>query len=504
MTDHTLERRCSDVLARLEALRAQDAPTHGGRVLSYVYDSGLAALDQLAADAARLVQPVNGLDPTVFPSAGVMERELVEFVRGTLHGSGEVFGNVTSGGTESCILAVKAARDFRGLPPGRGSLVVPTTVHAAFHKAARLLGLELVLVPVDPDTAVVDAEAVGAALREDTVLVVVSAPSYPFAALDPVVEVAEITLAHSIPLHVDACIGGLALPWWGDLPPWDFRVPGVTSMSADLHKYGYAPKGVSVLLHRGRDLHRQQYFGLTDWPGYPVVNPTLLGSKSVAALAGAWAISHVLGAAGYSDLVSRARSATAELVSTVSRIEGLRVVGNPVGPLFAVAADLDVAPDRRVDPHRWMAAVGRRGFVLQGQPESTQRDGTTLPRTTHLTITPVTESVLTELAEALIVGADDARGVAAAEAPAALRQLAAAFESGEVTVADVLALPADALSAALVSAGLDPKDSGNGAGGEDSGGSQLDMAAVLAAVEALPRAVTARLLVEFLAGLVEP
>ena len=190
-----LEKRAADILSRLRSLREQDAPTHGGRVLSYVYDSGLAALDELAADAARLVQPVNGLDPTVFPSTAVMERELVAFAREFLHGAsdpaadtdagGVVVGNVTSGGTESCVLAVKAARDFRGLPPGEGSLVLPTTAHAAFHKAAHLLGLELILVPVDPTSGRVGAQDIATAVRKDTVLIVVSAPSYPFAGARP-------------------------------------------------------------------------------------------------------------------------------------------------------------------------------------------------------------------------------------------------------------------------------------------------------------------------------
>ena len=491
----SIERRSADVLERLRSLREDDAPTHGGRVLSYVYDSGLAVLDQLATDAARLVQPVNGLDPTVFPSTAVMERELVGFARGFLQGDDEVVGNVTSGGTESCILAVKAARDLRGLPPGQGSLVLPTTAHAAFHKAAHLLGLTLVLVPVDPESGRVAAADIAEALRDDTVLIVASAPSYPFAALDPIVEIAEVARAQSIPLHVDACIGGLALPWWGELPAWDFRVPGVTSISADLHKYGYSPKGASVILYRGRDLHRKQYFGLTSWPGYPVVNPTLMGSKSVAALAGAWAISQVLGESGYAALVQQAKRATDSLVAVVGSIEGLRVVGSPVGPLFAVATDESVSVDRRVDPHRWVTAVGARGFALQGQPASKQPDGTTLPRTTHLTITPVTESVLEELSSALKLGADEVRGLPAAGPPPALAELAAAFERGDVSVDDVLSLPSEAVAVALASAGLDPKGSGD---------SPLDMAAVLAAVESLPREVTTRLLVEFLAGLVEP
>ena len=198
-----------DILGRLDELRAADAPTHGGHVLSYVYDSGLAELDELAARAVRAVQPVNGLDPTTFSSVATLEREVIEFVRGLVHGDqadGDqaVVGTVTTGGTESCLLAVKTARDTwlaaRGLEPGaaRPRLVAPITVHAAFQKAAHYFGLELDLVPVEQDGAVA-AAAIADRLGDDVALVVVSAPSYPFAALDPVGEVAALCLERGDP-----------------------------------------------------------------------------------------------------------------------------------------------------------------------------------------------------------------------------------------------------------------------------------------------------------------
>ncbi|HZW41311.1 MAG TPA: aminotransferase class V-fold PLP-dependent enzyme, partial [Agromyces sp.] len=339
MTD--FRREASDILAELEALRAADAPTHGGRVLSYVYDSGLPELDELAAQAARLVQPVNGLDPTTFTSVAAMESQLIGFARRVLGGDADVVGSVTSGGTESCLLAVKSARDAwrsaRAGTPRVPRIVAPVTVHAAFHKAAEYFGLGLDLVPVDPATGAVAAAAIEERLGDDVALVVVSAPSYPFAALDPVADVAAITAARGIALHVDACIGGFALAFWPDtLPGWDLRVPGVTSLSADLHKYGYAPKGVSVLLTRGRDRQRHQYFATTAWPGYPVVNPTLTGSKPAGPLAAAWAITEALGEDGFGSLTEQAARATAALIELVDGIEGLRVVGAPTGPLFAV------------------------------------------------------------------------------------------------------------------------------------------------------------------------
>ncbi|UUT34807.1 pyridoxal phosphate-dependent decarboxylase family protein [Microbacterium elymi] len=315
------------ILAELDDLRRADAPTHGGRVLSYVYDSGMPELDELAAQASRRMQSVNGLDPTTFTSVAALEREVVAFARDILGGDEGVVGSVTSGGTESCLLAVRTARDLWRAAGGIGTprIVAPVTAHAAFRKAAELFELAFDPVPVSPETGTVEPSAIIERLGPDVALVVVSAPSYPFAAMDPIAPVAAACAASGISCHVDACIGGWILPFWPDAaarPGWDLRVPGVTSLSADLHKYGYAPKGVSVPLHRGRDRHRAQYFATTDWPGYPVVNPTLLGSKSAGALAAAWAIIRALGVEGFAQLAGRAARATAALQAAVAGIEG--------------------------------------------------------------------------------------------------------------------------------------------------------------------------------------
>jgi glutamate/tyrosine decarboxylase-like PLP-dependent enzyme len=445
-------------------------------VLSYVYDSGLAALDELAARAAREVQAVNGLDPTTFPSVALMEGDLVTFGREILHGPDAV-GSVTSGGTESCLLAVKAARDTwrecHGGSAERPTVLLPQTAHAAFHKAAHYLGLDVDVVPVDPTTGTLPASALTQRLGEATALVVVSAPAYPHGVVDPVAEVAAAAREAGVPCHVDACIGGLVLPFWeaaggGAVPPWDFRVPGVTSISADLHKYGYAPKGSSLLLFADRALDRARYFALTDWPGYPVVNPTVLGSRSATSLASAWAVTTALGTQGYVELTRRLVTATAAARGCIDGVRGLRVLGDPVGPLVAVVADEGVAGEDRVDPHLWAAAVARRGFVLQGQPGMTQADGSVVPRSTHLTITPVTDRVVGKLVEALAGGADEVRGVAPPE-----------------LVAESLPDPAELARTAR----------------EDG---ELDLTAVLALIEVLPREVSARMLVGFLAAFTEP
>ncbi|MFD6053453.1 pyridoxal phosphate-dependent decarboxylase family protein [Agromyces sp. NPDC060279] len=495
------------VLGRLAVLREGDAPTHGGRVLSYVYDSGRAELDELAAGAARLVQPVNGLDPTTFTSVAVMERELVGFAREAFHGDADVVGSATSGGTESCLLAVKTARDVwraRG-GTGRPRLVAPSTVHAAFHKAAELFDLDLELVPVSAYDGRPDPAAFAERLAPDVALAVVSAPSYPFASLDPVAEIAALAEAAGVALHVDACIGGFALAFWPEpLPAWDFRVPGVTSLSADLHKYGYAPKGVSVLLTRGRDRQRHQYFATTGWPGYPVVNPTLAGSKPAGPLAAAWAITQTLGRAGFTELTAEAARATAAIIDAVHGIPGLRIVGEPSGPLLAVESDLDAEPGLRVDPHRWADAALAAGWQLQLQPGFAQPGGAALPRTAHLTVTPVTERVLPELLPALVGAADAVRGLPPIDGAAVLGELLAARPElaaallpgadGGAGGAGPIELGSDQAAGLLGSLGL--------LGGEEPLATRL--APVLALVEVLPRPLTERLLVELLARAVEP
>ncbi len=486
----------ADILARLRELRDADAPTHGGHVLSYVYDSGLAELDELAAAAIRMVQPVNGLDPTTFTSVATMEREVLGFARRILHGEEDVVGTVTSGGTESCLLAVKTARDtWRAAHPdaGRPRLLAPVTAHAAFQKAAHYFDLDLELVPVGQD-GTCPASALVDRMGEDVALVVVSAPSYPFAALDPVEEVAAAAAERGIACHVDACIGGWVLPWL-ETAPWDFQVPGVTSVSADLHKFGYAPKGASVLLQRGRDRQRAQYFATTRWPGYPVVNPTMLGSKSAGALAASWAIIRALGESGYAELAASCARSTAALRSAIDAIEGLRVVGDPVGPLFAVAMDESAPAGRRVDPHHWADQVRTHGFLLQLQPGFAQSDGTRLPSTTHLTITPVTESVLLELAAALVAAADEVRGTPPVSAEDVLAALPAEALAG-LSAPDAAPLDSETAWALLGSIGLTP----------EPGSAALPdrLAPFLALVEALPAPLTERLLTELLARLVEP
>lgn len=480
------------ILGRLRELRAADAPTHGGHVLAYVYDSGMPELDELADAAASLARPVNGLDPTVFPSVAAMERDLIGFVRRAVHGGRDVVGSVTSGGTESCLLAVKTARDlWRAEHPdavARGTrprLLAPATAHAAFQKAARLFDLDFDPVPCGPDGAVV-ADDLIVRMAADAALVVVSAPAYPSGALDPIRAVAAAAKKHGVRCHVDACFGGLVLPWWSDAPDWDFRLPGVTSLSADLHKFGYAPKGVSVLLHRGRRQHRAQFFATTRWPGYPVVNPTLLGSKSASSLAAAWAIVQRLGDEGFAELTASIARVAAGIRDEVERIPGLVVMGDPVGPAITLVADVDVPSEHRVDPHRLADELARRGWRIQHQPGFVQSDGTRIPRSAHLTLTPVLERSVMHFRRALGQAADAVRGRRAADG----RLLAGAVRAlgyGSDRV------PGTAASWRLL------RVAGAGQVAPDQ-----PMATLMALIEELPAPVAEALLSELLARMSEP
>lgn len=534
-----IARRGEHALETLSALRAADPPTTGGRVLSYVYDSGMKGLDELAVRAAGLAHGVNGLDPTVFTSVARIHGDIVATVRSILGGDvragnigdddDDVFGVVTSGGTESCMLAVLGAREMMGRAAGSvGTIVAPVTVHAAFRKAAHVLGMRFVGVEVDPATGRPEAQDLLAAVDEDTCLVVCSAPNYPTGVIDPVEQVAAGLEADHDPrigLHVDACLGGLVLPFWpggvgaggvdaGEVDAggvgagevganWDLRVPRVTSISADLHKYGFAPKGTSVLLSRGRARNRASWFATVDWPGYPVVNPTLSGSKPLEPAAAAWAVLQALGADGQRELVARIARATERLRAGLATIEGLHVMASDPGPLIAVVADESAPDGRRVHPHLWADECGRRGFAVQGQPAYRQERGM-LSSSSHLTLTPVTEGLVDEILGVARDAADAVRGRPAPSPPSAFVDVLEALESGALSPADLMALSENdvhAVIAAVLEDDVDTNDTADNGSGDD--GSDEGMAPLLAAIERLPDDVGARLVRAYLAAVME-
>ncbi len=377
-----------ELFARLDEARAHDADPHSGRVFGYVYDAG-QEVDEVARRAYTELLGVNALDFTVYPSMLRLENEVVGIAAAHLHGDEQVVGTFTTGGTESIILAVKTARDrARALRPDGGTpeMVLPVTAHAAFHKAAHYLGVRAVAVPVDAETYRVDLAAMEQAITDDTALLVASAPSYAHGVIDPVAELGELASARGLLLHVDACIGGFLLPYLSRLgrpvPPFDFAVPGVTSISMDLHKYAYAAKGASVVLYRDRQLRKHQLFACASWPGYVVVNATMQSTKTGGPLAAAWAVLHFLGDEGYLDLARRVLEGTDRIVAGIEAVEGLRVLGDPAMTLVAIGSD-DVNLFRLAD------AMAARGWYIQ--PQLSYGDA---PRNIHVTVNPSNVAVV--------------------------------------------------------------------------------------------------------------
>lgn len=432
------------MLAEITGLRAADQPTHGGRLFAYVYDAGVADLDELTAAAYALGAPVNGLDPTAFPSLLAMENALVGAASALLGGGpgSSVVGNVTSGGTESLILAVKAARNGAGV--AAPELVLPGTAHPSFLKAAHYLGVRPVVVPVSAETLRPRAEDVAGAITESTVLVACSAPAYPYGLVDPVAEIAAVAAERGVRCHVDACFGGWTLPYLRRLgvtvPPFDFSIPGVTSISVDLHKYAYTPKGVSVLLHRSDELRAGQYFAYADWPGYTMVNPTIASTRSGGPIAAAYATLRHLGDEGYLRLAAATWEAVRSLARAVADVDGLRLMAEPESTVIAFTS-----VDSGLDLFVLADELAARGWHTQPQlacPPGSAVAPEGLPRSIHLT---VTAAVAPQVAS---FGPDLADAVAAArvQGPVAVDEsllgLAAALTPEQLTLDTVAALAA--------------------------------------------------------------
>lgn len=334
-----------EVFRRLEEFRAHDVDWRSGRTWAYVYDPG-QEIEEVIKKAYMMYLSENALDPTAFPSMLKLETTLVAMAAAHLNGPPGVVGNFTSGGTESIILAVKTARDHaRAHRPEitAPELILPVTAHAAFHKACHYLDVRPVLVPVDTTTFKADVDAVRHAITPNTIQLVGSAVSYAHGVVDPIPELGALAQEHGLLLHVDGCMGGFLLPYFRrlgvDVSPFDFSIPGVTSMSMDFHKYAFAAKGASVILHRTKDLRRHQIYTCAQWTGYSVVNPTVQSTKSGGPLAAAWAVLNVIGDAGYLALARQALEATQAIVAAIDAMEDLRVLGRPQMNLVAFTSD---------------------------------------------------------------------------------------------------------------------------------------------------------------------
>jgi sphinganine-1-phosphate aldolase len=353
-----------------------DAKWREGKTAVYVFNAG-ADVTQVQKEAYTMYMSENGLGPLAFPSLKQMEDEVVGMGLRLLHGDDNSTGTITSGGTDSITMAVKAARDFsiankgvKGIP----NIVAPWSAHPAFDKAAKLMSLEIRRIPLRDDY-LADAAAMEKAIDSNTMMLVGSAPSFPYGLIDPIEELGDVAVSSDIWLHVDACVGGYIAPFvrmnGGDIPPFDFEVTGVMSMSADLHKYGYCAKGASTVLFRNEELHQYMVFDCDNWPGGRMITPTLAGTRPGGAISAAWAVMNYLGVEGYCERHKRVTDAR-ETIETGVKALGFNILGEPQLGITAFShPELDVfAIYKQMYKKGWFTSL------------------TTAPKALHLMLSP--------------------------------------------------------------------------------------------------------------------
>ncbi len=334
-------RTWADVKTDMQARGQADAKWRDGRTAVYVFNAG----DEIAAiqkEAYAAFMSENGLGPLAFPSLAQMEKDVVSMGLGLLHGPEGSTGAMTSGGTDSITMAIKTARDYaraNGRARERANVVLPFSAHLAFDKACHLMDIEIRRIPIKTDgTYEADVEAMSAACDADTIMMVGSAPNFPHGIIDPIEALSDAAIRKGVWLHVDACVGGYFAPFARmngvPVPPFDFEVPGVQSMSADLHKYGYAAKGASTVLFRSAELYAHMPFDMKEWSGAPMKTPTLAGTRPGGAISAAWAVMNHLGIEGYKRLQGQV-CATRERVEEGVKALGFEILGNPMLGLIA-------------------------------------------------------------------------------------------------------------------------------------------------------------------------
>jgi len=362
----------NEILSRLDELRSGDVRWREGRAFTLAYSAG-PEVEALAADAHRRFATENALNTDAFPSLRTIQAEVVAFVGSWLEAGPDGAGFMTSGGTESLLLAVKGARERgrRERSITQPNVVLPTSAHAAFEKGCYYFGLESRRVAVGEDWRA-DVDAMADAVDDNTVLIAGSAPQYPQGVIDPISAIAAIAADRDINCHVDACMGGITLTYLRrlgyEIPPWNFEVPGVTSISVDLHKYGYTTKGASVLMHRNKVLRSYQTYLTDNWLGGLYGSSGIMGTKGGGPMAAAWAVMHLLGDEGYLRLTRDAKDTCDRLAVILDSIPELTLRAQPEVTLIAFGATNPEA----FDVFALADSLWRKGWYVdrQGPPDS--------------------------------------------------------------------------------------------------------------------------------------
>ncbi|CAM6085397.1 unnamed protein product [Calypogeia fissa] len=390
----------TDVIQQIKAQKSRDKHWQGkcsGAV--YIGGSETEGHFSLVNEAYSLFAHTNPLHPDVFPSITRFEAEVVAMTAalfGSKHSAsgGQVCGNMTSGGTESILMAVKTTRDYMKATRGvtKPEMVIAVSAHSAYEKAAQYFKITVRRAPVGEDLRV-DVKAVKKLINRHTIMIVGSAPGFPHGVIDPIGDLSALALKKRVGLHVDLCLGGFVLPFARKLgypvPAFDFTLPGVTSMSVDVHKYGLGPKGTSVILYRNHEIRRHQFVAVTDWSGGLYISPSMAGSRSGGLIAGAWAAMMALGEEGYLLAVRKIMDASIKIQKGITLIPGLYVLGKPEMTVVAFGSN-------EVDVYKVNDVMTSRGWSLN----ALQR-----PASIHICVTlqhvEVTDEFLEDLADAV-------------------------------------------------------------------------------------------------------
>jgi sphinganine-1-phosphate aldolase len=333
-----------DVLEQMESFKSEDVDWKKGRSFSLTYPVSEEHVDFLKK-AHNMYFSENALNPMAFKSLRRFEHETIRMCADLFHGDDETVGLVTSGGTESLIMAIKAYRDrARKQKPWilKPEIIVPESAHSAIDKGAYYFDVKLRHAPVGPDFRV-DVKAVKKMINRNTILIIGSAPQYPQGVVDPIAQLGEIAQKNNLPLHVDACIGGFVLPFIEKLgypvPVFDFRIPGVTSISADIHKYGYAAKGASALLYKNMGYMKYQFFIYTEWKGGGIyASPSFPGTRPGGPIAAAWGTLMKIGEDGYLELTKKILDTRDYFIKEIDKIPELKLLAYPDSTLVCFTA----------------------------------------------------------------------------------------------------------------------------------------------------------------------
>ncbi len=385
-----------ELLTYMGNLRGEDKDYRSGKIWNLVYHVS-DEQDEFIMKAHNMFFSENYLNPMAFKSLKNIETDLLKMGVELFHGDDKCVGTITSGGTESILLPCKTYKNIAKkkkpwiLNP---NMVVPETIHVAFEKAAEYFGIKMIKVPVGDDYRV-NMKKFKKAINRNTIMLAASAPQYVHGQIDPIEEIGKLAVKHNLPFHVDSCIGGFVLPFMEelghDVPLFDFRVEGVTSISADLHKYGYTPKGASMLLYKSMDYMRHQFFISTSWSGGVYASANLPGSRPGAPIAAAWATLKYMGKEGYLAETKKIIEVKEKLIKGINAIEGIEVVGNPTASIVCYKAK---------DPSFSIFAVSD-----QLEKKGWYADKHAVPESIHLTVMGIhkksVDEYLFDLAEAV-------------------------------------------------------------------------------------------------------